>query len=129
MVMYSCILVPLEQVRPYRCFVRSHAADIILSVVVVVVIVVCARWYIQGTPTRSSFYSGRLPIHVLTVLSSPCDQSGAIPRNMTGIAAVLKKGGKSSQNTAFSRLLVVLTRSSYGCDYFRPLIDDAGRLE
>lgn len=26
-----------------------------------------------GTPTRSSFYSGRLPVHVLTQLADPCD--------------------------------------------------------
>ena len=40
-----------------------------------------------------SFQSGRLPIHVLTQLSSPCDRNGAIPRNMTGIAAQLKAAG------------------------------------
>ena len=45
------------------------------------------------TPTRSSFQSGRLPIHVVTTLCDPCDKSGAIPRNMTGIAAQLKKAG------------------------------------
>ena len=45
------------------------------------------------TPTRASFQSGRLPIHVLTNLMSPCVASGAIPRNMTGIAAKLKTAG------------------------------------
>ena len=45
------------------------------------------------TPTRSSFQSGRLPIHVLTQLSSPCDKNGAIPRDMTGVAAQLKTAG------------------------------------
>jgi len=45
------------------------------------------------TPTRSSFQTGRLPAHVLTVLAGPCDENGAIPRNMTGIASVLKKAG------------------------------------
>ena len=49
--------------------------------------------HMMCTPSRSSFQSGRLPAHVLTVLSSPCDENGAIPRNMTGIAAVLKKAG------------------------------------
>jgi arylsulfatase I/J len=49
--------------------------------------------HMMCTPTRSSFLSGRLPAHVLTQLAGPCDENGAIPRNMTGIAAVLKKGG------------------------------------
>jgi arylsulfatase A-like enzyme len=52
--------------------------------------------HMMCTPTRSSFQSGRLPIHVLTQLSSPCDKNGAIPRNMTGIAAQLKKAGYST---------------------------------
>ena len=45
------------------------------------------------TPTRSSFQSGRLPVHVVTALTDPCDINGGIPRNMTGIAAQLKNGG------------------------------------
>jgi len=49
--------------------------------------------HMMCTPTRSSFLSGRIPAHVLTQLAGPCDKNGAIPRNMTGIAAVLKKGG------------------------------------
>jgi len=32
-------------------------------------------------------------VHVLTQLSGPCDGNGAIPRNMTGIASVLKRAG------------------------------------
>jgi arylsulfatase I/J len=54
--------------------------------------------HMMCTPTRSSFYSGRLPIHVLTQLSSPCDMNGAIPRNMTGVAAQLKKGGYATHH-------------------------------
>jgi len=54
--------------------------------------------HMMCTPTRSSFYSGRLPIHVLTQLSSPCDKNGAIPRNMTGVAAQLKKGGYATHH-------------------------------
>jgi arylsulfatase B len=49
--------------------------------------------HMMCTPTRASFQSGRLPIHVLTRLSSPCDENGAIPRNMTGVAAQLKTAG------------------------------------
>lgn len=45
------------------------------------------------TPTRSSFQSGRLPAHVLLELAHACDEHGAIPRNMTGIASVMKKAG------------------------------------
>eukprot|EP00038_Savillea_parva_P008859 m.179651 g.179651 ORF g.179651 m.179651 type:complete len:548 (-) comp14819_c0_seq1:100-1743(-) len=54
--------------------------------------------HMMCTPTRSSFYSGRLPIHVLTQLSSPCDTNGAIPRNITGVAAQLKKGGYATHH-------------------------------
>ena len=39
------------------------------------------------TPSRSSFQSGRLPVHILQKLVGPCDKNGAIPRNITGIAA------------------------------------------
>ena len=49
--------------------------------------------HMMCTPSRASFYSGRLPVHVLTQLAGPCDENGAIPRNMTGIAQVLKRGG------------------------------------
>lgn len=45
------------------------------------------------TPSRSALQSGRLPIHVITELAGPCDCNGAIPRNMTGIAAQLKRAG------------------------------------
>ena len=54
--------------------------------------------HMMCTPSRSSFYSGRLPIHVLTKLSSPCDHNGAIPRNMTGVAAQLKRGGYATHH-------------------------------
>mmetsp|Transcript_1282 Transcript_1282/g.3170 ORF Transcript_1282/g.3170 Transcript_1282/m.3170 type:complete len:578 (-) Transcript_1282:251-1984(-) len=45
------------------------------------------------TPSRSALQTGRLPVHVITELSDPCDRNGAIPRNMTGLAAQLKKAG------------------------------------
>eukprot|EP00039_Didymoeca_costata_P030023 m.27570 g.27570 ORF g.27570 m.27570 type:complete len:537 (-) comp7908_c0_seq1:65-1675(-) len=54
--------------------------------------------HMMCTPTRSSFYSGRLPVHVLTQLANPCDKNGAIPRNMTGIGLVMKKGGYATHH-------------------------------
>lgn len=48
------------------------------------------------TPSRASLQSGRLPVHVLTQLAGPCDKNGAIPRNMTGVAAQLKRAGYST---------------------------------
>lgn len=45
------------------------------------------------TPSRSSLQTGRLPVHVITQLAGPCDEHGAIPRNMTGVAAQLKRAG------------------------------------
>ena len=45
------------------------------------------------TPTRSSFQSGRLPVHVQLTLANPDEPNAGIPRNMTGIAEKLKGGG------------------------------------
>ena len=49
--------------------------------------------HMMCTPSRSALQSGRLPVHVITQLANPCDANGAIPRNMTGLAAKLKLGG------------------------------------
>ena len=49
--------------------------------------------HMMCTPTRASFQSGRLPVHVTTSLSGPCDHNGAIPYNMTGVATQLKRAG------------------------------------
>jgi arylsulfatase I/J len=54
--------------------------------------------HMMCTPTRASLQSGRLPIHVLTSLADPCDENGAIPRNMTGLAAQLKKAGYATHH-------------------------------
>lgn len=35
-------------------------------------------------PARTSFQSGRLPVHVLQSLTGPCQPGGGMPRNMTG---------------------------------------------
>ena len=48
---------------------------------------------VRNTPRAVACSGGRLPIHVLTRLSSPCDSNGAIPRNMTGIATKLSAAG------------------------------------
>lgn len=45
------------------------------------------------TPSRSSFLSGRLPVHVETALPNPEDPNQGVPRNMTSIAAKLKAQG------------------------------------
>ena len=53
------------------------------------------------SPTRSSFLTGRLPIHVNYQGTSeisynpndPVSGFGGIPRNMTGIGTIMKKGG------------------------------------
>jgi len=49
--------------------------------------------HMMCTPTRASLQTGRLPVHVSTALTRPCDENGAIPYNMTSIASVLKKAG------------------------------------
>lgn len=54
--------------------------------------------HMMCTPTRTSYQSGRLPVHVLTGLLGPCDKNGAIPRNMTGIAAKLKTAGYATHH-------------------------------
>ena len=49
--------------------------------------------HMMCTPSRASFQTGRLPVHIITRLADPCDKNGAIPRNMTGIASKLKEAG------------------------------------
>ena len=44
------------------------------------------------TPSRAALQSGRLPVHVLQSLAGPCDVNGAIPRNMTGLGELMKRG-------------------------------------
>lgn len=45
------------------------------------------------TPSRSSFISGRFPVHVTQILKNPEAENSGVPRNMTGIAHVLKRAG------------------------------------
>lgn len=45
------------------------------------------------TPSRTSFQSGRLPVHVQLNLGDPCGVSTGMPRNMTAIPAHLKQAG------------------------------------
>ncbi len=45
------------------------------------------------TPSRSSFLSGRFPVHVTQKLREPEEPNAGVPRNMTGIGVVLKAAG------------------------------------
>ena len=49
--------------------------------------------YHMCTPSRSSFLSGRLPVHVETALPNPENPNQGVPRNMTCIATKLKALG------------------------------------
>ena len=57
--------------------------------------VLLKRHYVHKmcTPTRTSVQSGRLPVHVSTSLANPEKPNCGIARNMTGMAAVLKRAG------------------------------------
>ena len=62
------------------------------------------------TPTRTSVQCGRLPVHVSTALTNPESPNCGIPRNMTGMAAVLKKAGYKTHQigkVGFERWLVM----------------------
>ena len=45
------------------------------------------------TPSRTSFLSGRFPVHVTESLRDPSEPNAGMPRNMTGIGLVLKQAG------------------------------------
>ena len=45
------------------------------------------------TPSRTSFLSGRFPVHVNQVLGNPEDSDTGVPYNMTTVAALMKQGG------------------------------------
>lgn len=49
--------------------------------------------YKMCTPSRSSFFSGRLPVHVQQRLDNPEVPDAGVPRNMTAIGHVMKAGG------------------------------------
>ena len=49
--------------------------------------------YHMCTPSRSSFLSGRLPVHVEVALPNPENPNQGVPRNMTSIARKLKAQG------------------------------------
>jgi len=50
------------------------------------------------SPTRSSFLSGRLPIHVNQQNHPPCELGGGVPPNMTTIATLLRRAGYSTHH-------------------------------
>ena len=76
------------------------------------------------TPTRTSVQSGRLPVHVSTTLANPESPSCGIPRNMTGLAKMLKQANyKTHQGAAHRRqtcrgrdLPFALTRLCVSCN-------------
>jgi arylsulfatase B len=45
------------------------------------------------TPSRSSFMSGRLPVHVQQTLANPEEFYAGMPANMTALAGKLKEAG------------------------------------
>ncbi|CAJ1355173.1 unnamed protein product [Effrenium voratum] len=45
------------------------------------------------TPSRTSVQSGRLPVHVNSVVWDVCNDNTGIPYNMTGLAEKMKQGG------------------------------------
>jgi arylsulfatase B len=47
--------------------------------------------YHQCTPSRSSFLTGRLPVHVQVTLANPESHEAGVPYNMTTIGEVMKK--------------------------------------
>jgi arylsulfatase I/J len=49
--------------------------------------------YKMCTPSRSSFFSGRLPVHVQVQLENPEVQNTGIPRNMTVIGHKMREAG------------------------------------
>jgi arylsulfatase B len=49
--------------------------------------------HMMCTPSRTSFQSGRLPVHVQLNLGDPCSSATGMPRNMTAIPAHLKQAG------------------------------------
>lgn len=57
--------------------------------------VILERHYVSTTctPSRSSFLSGRLPVHVQTTLDNPEAPNSGIPSNYTVIAGKLKEAG------------------------------------
>ena len=63
---------------------------------------VLLRHYVHQmcTPSRTSFLSGRLPMHVQDTLSNPEVSSTGIPYNMSSIAQVLKRANYSTVNSA-----------------------------
>ena len=59
---------------------------------------VLTRAYVHQmcTPSRASFLTGRLPMHVQDTLMNPEESAAGVPYNMSSIAQVLKRGGYST---------------------------------
>lgn len=50
------------------------------------------------TPSRAALHTGRLPVHVVSELTNPCDREGAIPLGMTSLAEKLKHVGYATHH-------------------------------
>ena len=59
--------------------------------------------YRMCTPTRSSLMSGRFPVHVTQALHNPEQPNAGVPRNMTGIGAVLQRAGYTTHQVRSTR--------------------------
>ena len=52
--------------------------------------------HMMCTPTRTSFQSGRLPVHVQLSLAGPCSPKAGMTRNMTAFPQHLSRAGYTS---------------------------------
>jgi arylsulfatase A-like enzyme len=60
--------------------------------------------YRMCTPSRTSFLSGRFPVHVNEVLGNPEDSNTGVPYNMTCIGTQMKLGGYKTHAVGKVRL-------------------------
>ena len=60
--------------------------------------IILNRYYVHFTcsPSRSSYLTGRLPVHVQLTLANPDVSSAGIPRNMTGLPHILARSNFQS---------------------------------
>ena len=75
------------------------------------------------TPSRTSFLSGRLPMHVQDALGNPESSSTGIPYNMTGIGKVLQAAGvKTAMVGKYDAGMATMTHTPVGRGFDQSLI-------